>query len=259
MVTKQEQLEWLARKYKTWPEQGSLTLRLSAFEVGKFAVVNAYIITRKEWQQERDRQEELKAMTMQMCNIKPLEREKMSDKPEVDDSWFTYCKLPPCSIPVELWVGGTFAYNCEFIAMRGNTYVVWNLDADKPDCADSLNSEFRPVRTEREKMQKQAAQDNSWHEHGELPPAGTVCEVHGNEWVETFIIGMDKEGYCVYTTGNQYVAYDGENDPSNFRPLRTEREKSIDEMADLIAKSVFGSAKCQAEKLYEAGYRKVKP
>ena len=109
----------------------------------------------------------------------------MSSKPEVDDSWFTYCKLPPCGIPVELWFGGSFAYNCEFIAMHGNTYVVWNLDADKPDCADSLNSQFRPV--------------------------------------------------------------------------RTEREKAIDEMANLIAKSVFGSAKCQAEKLYDAGYRKVKP
>ena len=109
----------------------------------------------------------------------------MSSKPEVDDSWFTYCKLPPCGIPVELWFGGSFAYNCEFIAVRGNTYVVWNLDADKPDCADYLNSQFRPV--------------------------------------------------------------------------RTEREKAIDEMADLIAKSVYGSAKCQAEKLYDAGYRKVKP
>ena len=109
----------------------------------------------------------------------------MNSEPEVDDSWFTYCKLPPCGIPTELWFGGSFAYNCEFIAMRGNTYVVWNLDADKPDCADSLNSEFRP--------------------------------------------------------------------------LRTEREKAIDEMANLIAKSVFGSAKCQAEKLYDAGYRKVKP
>ena len=75
----------------------------------------------------------------------------MSSKPEIDDSWFTYCKLPPCGIPIELWFGGSFAYNCEFIAMRGNTYVVWNLDADKPDCADSLNSEFRPLRTEREK------------------------------------------------------------------------------------------------------------
>ena len=109
----------------------------------------------------------------------------MNDKPEVDDSWFTYCKLPPCGIPIELWFGGSFAYNCEFIAMRGNTYVVWNLDADRPDCADSLNATFRPV--------------------------------------------------------------------------RTEREKAIEEMANLIAKSVFGSEKCQAEKLYEAGYRKVKP
>ena len=107
----------------------------------------------------------------------------MKTKPEDDNSWFTYCKLPPCGIPIELWFGGSFAYNCEFIAMRGNTYVVWNLDADKPDCADSLNSEFRP--------------------------------------------------------------------------LRTEREKAIDEMADLISKSVFGSAKCQTEKLYDAGYRKV--
>ena len=164
MVTKQQQLEWLAKKYKIWPEQGATSLGLSVTEVGKFAIVNCHLITRQEWQQER---------------------EKMSDKPEVDDSWFTYCKLPPCGIPVELWVGGTFAYNCEFIAIRGNTYVVWNLDADKPDCADSLNSQLCPV--------------------------------------------------------------------------RTEREKAIDEMTDLIAKSVFGSAKCQAEKLYDAGYRKVKP
>ena len=55
IVTKQQQLEWLAKAYKTWPEQGSHTLRLSAFEVGKFAIVNCYVITRKEWQQERDK------------------------------------------------------------------------------------------------------------------------------------------------------------------------------------------------------------
>ncbi len=55
IVTKQQQLEWLAKAYKTWPEQGSHSLRLSAFEVGKFAIVNCYVITRKEWQQERDK------------------------------------------------------------------------------------------------------------------------------------------------------------------------------------------------------------
>ena len=109
----------------------------------------------------------------------------MSSKPEVDNSWHEREKVPPCGVPVELWVGGVFAYNCEFIVKRGNTYIMWNLDADRPDAADYMNSEFRP--------------------------------------------------------------------------LRTEREKAIDEMANLIAKSVFGSAKCQAEKLYNAGYRKMKP
>ena len=64
-------------------------------------------------------------------------------------------ELPPCGVPIELWFGGVFAYNCEFIAMRGNTYVLWNLDADKPDAADYMNSDLRPlnlIRTEREKV-----------------------------------------------------------------------------------------------------------
>ena len=75
----------------------------------------------------------------------------MSSKPEVTNSWCECGELPPCGVPVELWFGGSFAYNCEFIVMRGNTYVMWNLDADRPDAADYMNSQFRPIRTEREK------------------------------------------------------------------------------------------------------------
>ena len=130
MVTKQQQLEWLVKAYKTWPEQGSHSLRLSAVEVGKFAIVNCHVITRKEWQQEQD---------------------KMSSKPEVDNSLSKRGSCPPIGVPVELWFGGSFAYNCEFICMRGRNYIVWNLDADRPDCADIMNSEFHPLRTEREK------------------------------------------------------------------------------------------------------------
>ena len=95
--------------------------------------------------------DDMPTMPIQLAAGKVWSEDCDTINPEVDGSWFTYCKLPPCGIPVELWFGGSFAYNCEFIAMRGNTYVVWNLDADKPDCADSLNSQFRPVRTEREK------------------------------------------------------------------------------------------------------------
>ena len=68
-----------------------------------------------------------------------------------NNSWYEREELPPCGVPIELWFGGVFVYNCEFIAMRGNKYVLWNLDADKPDCADYMNSDLRPLRTEREK------------------------------------------------------------------------------------------------------------
>ena len=75
----------------------------------------------------------------------------MSSKSEINNSWFKHGELPPVGVPVELWVGGSFAYNCEFITRRRHHYVMWNLDADRPDAADNLNSEFRPIRTEREK------------------------------------------------------------------------------------------------------------
>ena len=75
----------------------------------------------------------------------------MSDKPEVDNSWHERGELPPAGVPVEFWWGGSFAFNCEFITRRRHHYVMWNLDADRPDAADYMNSEFRPLRTEREK------------------------------------------------------------------------------------------------------------
>ena len=75
----------------------------------------------------------------------------MSSKPEVDNSWHERGELPPVGVPVELWWGGSFAYNCELITRRGHHYVMWNLDADRPDAADYMNSQFRPLRTEREK------------------------------------------------------------------------------------------------------------
>lgn len=82
------------------------------------------------------------------------EREKMqkqSAQPAQDNSWYESGELPPVGVPVEIWWGGSFAYDCEFISKRGNNYVMWNLDADRADSADYMNSEFRPLRTEREK------------------------------------------------------------------------------------------------------------
>ena len=189
MVTKQQQLEWLAKEFCIWPSFGGVPIRMSSVTIG---VVNnglgvAHHIRMDEWQQERDRIAEMNAMTMQMCNIAPQERDKMSSKPEVD---------------------------------------------------------------------------NSWHERGELPPVGCTCEVkEGGEWHKTHIVGFDDDGYCVYTTPWNCTVrdYEGDADQSNFRPLRTEREKAIDEMVSIIKGAAFQDPEFTAEILYDAGYRKVKP
>ena len=141
MVTKQQQLKWLALAWKSWHHSTS-KLAMSKITIGHFVsmVDDSHQITYIEWQQER---------------------EKMSNKP-----WYKRDELPPVGIPVELWFGGAFAYNCEFIGMRGNRYVVWNLDADRPDTADYMNSQFRPVRSGREKaideMKSLCAYPGSW-------------------------------------------------------------------------------------------------
>lgn len=129
-VTKQQQLEWLAKECHAW--KGRDFILVSDTELGYRLPVTAgcHLITRQEWQQERD---------------------KMSSKPEVDNSLRKRGARPPIGAHVELWFGGSFAYNCEFICVRGRNYIVWNLDADRPDCADIMNSEFRPLRTERDK------------------------------------------------------------------------------------------------------------
>ena len=162
MITKQQQLEWLARVWTIWHHPMGKVF-MSRISIGDFVGMtnNTHQITREEWQQERD---------------------KMKTKPEVD---------------------------------------------------------------------------NSWYELGEFPPAGTVCEVHEDEWVETFIIGMDNEGYCVYTTGNQYVGYDGDDNPSSFRPLHhipTEREKVIDSVCLAICKNgVHPLEREVIGRMYDAG------
>lgn len=129
--------------------------------------------------------------------------------------------------------------------------------------SDSASSEFgyykvtrKEWQRERDKMQKQ---DNSWYERGELPPVGCVClyVISGRCTYEVEITAHTKLGICFVEVGKPFENYVSKTAGNHrFFPLRTEREKAIDEMADLISKSVFGSAKCQAEKLYDAGYRK---
>ena len=124
---------------------------------------------------------------------------------------------------------------------------------------------------ERDKMQKKAgqpaqpeqpAQDNSWHERGEFPPAGATVEKKYKSatiWTEIKIVATGNQLVIFgYPAGDESV---GEWSDYEFRPLRTEREKAIDEMAGVIANIVGYSitmavAKQGASALYDAGFRK---
>ena len=64
--------------------------------------------------------------------------------------WFERGELPPVGMAVQLWHGGTYAYDCELIAKRGNNFVLWNLTRDRPDSADCMMCEFKPIPTERD-------------------------------------------------------------------------------------------------------------
>ena len=128
MVTKQQQLEWLAKKYKTWPEQGETPISLGTTEIGKFATVNSYVITRQEWQQERD---------------------KMSSKPEVDNSWYERGELPPVGCECLILNGEAVMIvshgSISGIPVAFYPYGVSGLYSAAP------SSSFRPLRTEYEK------------------------------------------------------------------------------------------------------------
>ena len=189
MVTKQQQLEWLATMWDTWPGINFNAVRMSSQIAGSYNYGMGYhTITREEWQQERD---------------------KMSKTPDVTISNQTSATI-----------------------------------------ASTQTGDFEMTIT---------APDNSWHERGELPPVGATAEKKCKSatiWTEIKIVAAGNQLVIFgYPSGEEAF---GEWSDYDFRPLRTEREKAIDEMADLIAKSVFGSAKCQAERLYDSGYRKEK-
>ena len=113
---------------------------------------------------------------------------------------------------------------------------------------------------ERDKIGSKPVVDNSWHERGELPHVGGVCEAMINgEWIAAEVLrhrinsaGMNVAAVMSCASFGVYWAAD-------FRPLRTEREKAIDEMLLAIDHIKEGNFETFIGALYDAGYRKVKP
>lgn len=98
-------------------------------------------------------------------------------------------------------------------------------------------------------------QDNSWHERGELPPAGTECEILVNgKWDCVYVVGVSRSGNPVCEDSNSVIC---ECIACQFRPLRNEREMAIDEMLLAIDHIKEGNFETFIGALYDAGYRKV--
>jgi hypothetical protein len=98
---------------------------------------------------------------------------------------------------------------------------------------------------------------NDWFENGELPPVGIECEYKlGNFWKHCEVKGD------AFEYGHRIVLVqigDGckcTGEVKYFRPIKSEREKAIDDMASIMG-SGSNTYWASAEALYDAGYRKL--
>ena len=84
--------------------------------------------------------------------------------------------------------------------------------------------------------EKKMENKNDWYERGEFPPVGTLCEVlYDGVWEQTKIIGWDDEFIVVTTEWDEIQNYDGLcAEPSDFRPIQTERERWIGVAARIV-------------------------
>lgn len=102
-----------------------------------------------------------------------------------------------------------------------------------------------------------------WHKNGELPPVGTWCTLHAkeNNGEEVMFIGVTSCNSPVFETVQNMIFV--ERGECRFSPLRTEREKAIDEMIKVINRyDYYGSlnfnvvASYIANAMFDEGFRK---
>lgn len=98
---------------------------------------------------------------------------------------------------------------------------------------------------------------NEWFDKGEFPPAGTRCMFNDDgDWRVVKIVGIDSEGYCVYEQEwKENQPYNGNSMRSKYKPLKSEREETIERIAESLRQTFVGSCYAEANRLYEAGLR----
>lgn len=101
---------------------------------------------------------------------------------------------------------------------------------------------------------------SDWHKNGELPPVGEVCEAYIDyppQWIETEIVAH-KDGFAIGWCKSVMKGCHGDK-AHEFRQIRTERDKAIDEMINVGGLRARDGAREVFGRLYDAGmYKEVK-
>ena len=168
-----------------------------------------------------------------------------------DGAWMAFESEPAANYHVWSSMRGWCGYAREGRdRCRGEVLGDWRDTLEKRPERD----EFEPFVSIEDSQEKEMKQDNKWFERGELPPVGEVCEAYIDYpplWIETEIVAH-KDGFAIGWCNSVMKGCHGDK-AHEFRPLRSEREKAIDEMmehCDYLGSRVF------AGKLFDAGYRK---
>ena len=228
MVTKQEQLEWLAARFESLPFHSDIIL-MSDEALGYVGCEHK--ITNKELKRERDK--------MQKQNEKSMSENEFEDELEK---------------------------------------MYWDFDSERAKKSKCERLNFKIFMRIASGLRVESKKDNSWFERGELPPVGCECV-----WVDESGVdcpagvrypdvgevvsvrahadtpGGDVIAIFTWESGGDGLRVAASRMPEDFRPLRTEREKAIDEMFQ-AAFSIGSEINAETiGALYDAGYRKVKP
>jgi len=153
-------------------------------------------------------------------------------------------------------------------AYINKNFIAWGITTNNVYFCDSLDGEHIVVSID-------DALNSDWHSRGELPPVGTKCVI--NTAAEELEFLSNFNGLEVEIVQHS-VSYEGDidtavfryvNDSGDaylyhalcagfdyFRPLKTERERAIEEMYSLLEEHALLSYKDIVEMLYDAGYRK---
>lgn len=128
--------------------------------------------------------------------------------------------------------------------------LLWNVK-------DGGSQDISAFRIVDERYKPKAEQlDNSWHERGELPLAGTEVEVkHNGSWVGATVVGefgtLKKCVVCAPNGGGFFGFYLDE-----IRLLKTEREKFIETFVNILKENPSAFTDEQiADLLYDIGFR----